>query len=135
MKPTLQLQVSVLSGEVDLWSYLFELLDLGLIEHGKDVRSGPLATLLWMLLSRCSRSALSEKKQVVNDKESAVLPLIGKLAETHHFLFFALESSRTDNCAVKSTLATPSAQHIFHTFLRPHGLVYSIFLLRIPVTM
>ena len=69
------------------WSYLFELLDLGLIEHGKDVRSGPLATLLWVFLSRCSRSALSEKKQDVNDKNKAVLSLIDKLARNSPFSF------------------------------------------------
>ena len=30
--------------------YLFEFLDLGLVEHGKDVGSGSLATLLGVLL-------------------------------------------------------------------------------------
>ena len=33
-------------------SYLLELLDLGLVEHGEDVRGGPLAAPLRVLLAR-----------------------------------------------------------------------------------
>lgn len=39
-------------------SHLFELLDLGLVEHGKDVWGGPLATLLWVFLTSCTGTTL-----------------------------------------------------------------------------
>lgn len=39
---------------------LLELLNLGLVKHGKDVRGGSLATLLWMLLTSCTCTTLRE---------------------------------------------------------------------------
>ena len=50
-------------------SNLLELLDLCLVKHGKDVRSGSLATLLGMLLPGCSGSTLDGGREEGRRKE------------------------------------------------------------------
>jgi hypothetical protein len=49
---------AVLLVDCAIETHLLELLDLGLVEHGEDVRGGPLAAPLRVLLARCLGPAL-----------------------------------------------------------------------------
>ena len=58
---------AVLLTDCPLETHLLELLDLGLVEHGEDVRGGPLAAPLRVLLACCLRPALYARERRENN--------------------------------------------------------------------